>query len=405
MQVENAILKILLTDFSKAQLIFENCENVFFENYINRSIFKTAKMLYDDGNEIDNIIIVKYLKIDGLNDRLEEILIETEAYSFRVKKYCQILFERYLNKLIKNAKTIEDLEQINDLKQKYTFEKSVIKHISDGIENFEKDYEKKRSSFVITGWNTFDRYIGSFCGGDYIALGGSTGTGKTTLALNIAKNVCIMGKKVLYFSLEMTHEQLRNRFNCMIEGLDARKYRSSEGFTKEEFEKYKVGLSKLYQWDLQILTEYNLTVDMLKYRIQELQKGEGVDFVIIDYLGLLGGYNNKSLYEKTTVNSRKIKIIATELNIPILVLVQLNREYNKRKGEENRKPILSDIRESGAIEQDADYVLFAYRDMNKIMNDDEMEIIIAKNRHGISNKVIKMGFDLKTQEIWERAIQ
>ena len=112
------------------------------------------------------------------------------------------------------------------------------------------------------------------------------------------------------------------------------------------------------------------------------------------------GNNNKSLYEKSTIISRNIKLIATEMNVPILVLVQLNRDIKNR---DDKRPKLSDIRESGAIEQDADMVLFAHREAvyNNNANANELEIIIAKNRHGSNNKIVKLNFDLTTQNISE----
>ena len=150
-----------------------------------------------------------------------------------------------------------------------------------------------------------------------------------------------------------------------------------------------------------VLCDYNLTVEKLKVYAQE-QKKTGLDFIIIDYLGLLNGYNNKGLYEKSTIISRKLKLLATELDIPILVLVQLNRSLKDRA---DKRPILSDIRESGAIEQDADYVLFAHREYvytqdESMIND--LEILIAKNRHGLSDVCCNLHFNLETQEITDK---
>ena len=124
-----------------------------------------------------------------------------------------------------------------------------------------------------------------------------------------------------------------------------------------------------------------------------------VDFIVIDYLGLLSGYGNKSSYERVSALSRNIKVMATELNVPVLVLVQLNRDSKSR---ENKRPVLTDIRESGAIEQDAGFVLFAYRDYmfsGDYDKKDDLEIIVAKNRHGISNVTCFLDINLNTQEI------
>ena len=119
----------------------------------------------------------------------------------------------------------------------------------------------------------------------------------------------------------------------------------------------------------------------------------------MQYLCLLSGYGNKSSYERVSALSRNIKVMATELNVPVLVLVQLNRDSKSR---ENKRPVLTDIRESGAIEQDADFVLFAYRDYmfsGDYSKKDDLEIIVAKNRHGISNVTCFLDFNLNTQEI------
>lgn len=223
-------------------------------------------------------------------------------------------------------------------------------------------------------------------------------THNTSIALNLSRMICLQGGKVLFCSLEMPIEQLRNRFNCINTGLDARKYRTC-GFTAEELEKYKLGLSELDQWSLYILCDYNLTVEKLKAYATEQKKNFGLDFIVIDYLGLLSGYGNKSSYERVSALSRNIKVMATELNVPVLVLVQLNRDSKSR---ENKRPVLTDIRESGAIEQDADFVLFAYRDYmfsGDYSKKDDLEIIVAKNRHGISNVTCFLDFNLNTQEI------
>lgn len=397
LEAEYNLLNVLFQYQEKQSFIFENCAPEFFSDSLNRKIFATAKELYQNGEDVDNVVIYEKLKRPNVNKRLIDILTNYLGLTPLVKQYCSILYKNRLNQLIENAKTDDDFKYIEDFKNKYALNDIKIKHISDGVENFESNYNKKQNLMLITGYNELDKCIGSFCGGDYIALGGSTGTGKTTLALNLAKQLCCQGKSVLYCSLEMPLEQLQNRFNCMTMGLNALKFRSC-GFTKEELARYKSGLNTLNEWNLYILCDYNLTVEKLRAYINEQQK-DGLDFVIIDYLGLMSGYGNKSLYEKSTIISRKIKILATDLNIPILVLVQLNRDLKNRQ---DKRPVLSDIRESGAIEQDADFVLFAHRPY--IYNHDsryknDLEVIIAKNRHGTSNVSCHLNFNLETQDI------
>lgn len=397
LEAEYNLLNVLLQYPEKQSFIFENCDSSFFKDLINRKIFRVAKEIYSNGDEVDNVVIYEKTKDKEVGNRLVDIITNYIGISPLTRQYCKILYENRLNALIKEAKTDEDFKAIEDFKNKYVLNEIKIKHISDGVEDFEKNYNNKQNNIILTGYDDLDCSIGSFCGGDYIALGGSTGTGKTTIALNLAKMLCMQGKKVLFCSLEMPLEQLQNRFNCMISGLNALKFRSC-GFTKTELETYKESLNTLKEWNLSVLCDYNLTVEKLRVYLNEQLK-DGLDFVIIDYLGLISGYGNKSLYEKSTIISRKLKVLATDLNLPILVLVQLNRDLKNRQ---DKRPVLSDIRESGAIEQDADFVLFAHRDY--VYTGDEtkkndLEIIIAKNRHGQSAVSCQLNIDLDTQNI------
>lgn len=394
--LELNILNLMLNE-TKQSYIIENLDKRYFEDTINYVIFECAKELYYNGNFVDLVLLGQTLQNNDATERLIDI---TEVYPLTIntEKYCKLLADRYFDKLIKSAKNKKDIKQIDTLKEKLKFEETKIKQISEGSETWAEKYVQKAETSIKTNWIKLDSNIGSFMGGDYIALGGSTGTGKTSLALNLAHQFCSQNKSVLYFSLEMPLEQLQNRFVCMIQGLNALKYRTF-GFDYEEMQTYLKGLEDLKNWKLNVVCDYNLTCEKMKNYIRQ-QKRKELDFVIIDYLGLIQGYNNKSLYEKSTNISRNIKLVATELNIPILVLVQLNRNLKERQ---DKTPVLSDIRESGAIEQDADFVLFAHRQgiYNKEIDPKILELVIAKNRHGESNKAIKLYFNIETQKIKE----
>lgn len=405
-EAENNLLAIMLLYEEKQPYIFEKCKKEFFMDATNRKIFEIALKLYGEGSDIDNVSIFEESNKNKLvGNKVMELLTDNIAESYKIKTYCNIVAKNYVDRLIKEAKTVEDFEEIESIKTNFlTFSEEKIKHISDGVENFIPDYEKQKNKAIITCYDELDKYIGSLQGGDYIALGGSTGSGKTAFALNIAKFVCCQDKHVLYCSLEMPLKQLQNRFACLTVGLSANKFRSV-GFTKEELKQYQDALNSLQEWNLNVICDYNLTLEKLKIYATEQAK-KGLDFLIIDYLGLLSGHNNMSAYERTTILSRKIKLLATELNIPVLVLVQLNRESKKRAVQELKRPMLSDIRDSGAIEQDADIVLFTYRPCVDILDKfeaenrkNEFEILIAKNRHGETNKKCTLFFDLSTQEI------
>lgn len=392
--LELNILNLMLNE-TKQSYIIENLRKEFFNDYLNAKIFETAKEIYYAGHFVDIVLIQQALQNNDVNIRLIEI---TEVYplSINTEKYCKLLIDKYFDKLIKDAKNKNDIQIIERLKDNLKIEDTKIKHISEGCENFQDRYIHNAETAIMTNIAKIDNSIGSFMGGDYIVLGGSTGMGKTSIALNLALQFCQQKKSVLYFSLEMPLEQLQNRLVCMIQRLNALKFRNF-GFSYEEMVKYEDGLKFLKNYKLNVVCDYGLTCEKIKSYIR-LQKKTELDFVIIDYLGLINGFNNKSLYEKTTNISRQIKLIATELKIPILVLVQLSRAMKDRQ---DKTPVLSDIRESGAIEQDADFVLFAHRQgvYDKNISPCIMDLVIAKNRHGESNKIIKLYFDLQSQRI------
>ena len=178
-----------------------------------------------------------------------------------------------------------------------------------------------------------------------------------------------------------------------MKGINANKVRKRD-FNLTELQKYKQGLEELQQWDLIVSTDYKLTTDKLEHYIVSMHP----DFVVIDHLGLMTTHGSGSLYEKITDLSRRLKIIATEHNIPMLILVQLNRDIKQRQ---NKRPILSDIRESGAIEQDSDFVIFVHRQSvyDEFAPENEIELIVAKNRHGKGNRIVKMKINIETQEV------
>lgn len=394
---ESCLLNILLTSPEKQSYIFENTDISFFEDGYNRNVFRIAEKYYKKNGIVSNVDIVE--ENPALNKTVTDLLLIPVAFNSMVTTYCKKLYEKRLNHLVSQAKTEEDLEAVKDFKQQYGSLDYRIRHISDEVDNFENEYKENAKNSITTGYNSFDEKIGSFMPGDYIALGGTTGMGKTAIALNLANMLSLQDKKVLYFSLEMPFKQIQNRFACMIMGLNAHKYRSY-GFSVEELEKYKIALKSLKEWNLNVVCDFNISCEKMKNYIIN-QKKQGLDFVILDYLGLMSGFGNKSLYEKMSNLSRQVKLIAVEQEVPILVLVQLNRDLNKRQ---EKRPVLSDIRESGAIEQDADFVLFAYRDFlyNPEADKTDLELIIAKNRHGESNSISKLKFDLSTQLISER---
>ena len=331
--LEACLLNVLLTHHDKQSYIFENTEKAFFQEGINAEIYASALMIFEKNGIVTNTDL--YEANPEFNNALIAILTQPVAYATLTTHYCKKLYERRLQQLIECAKSEEDLADLKEFKNRFATYGLKVKHISEGADDFELRYKEKQKHAVMTCYGAIDEIIGSFMGGDYIALGGTTGMGKTSIALNIANMLCLQGNRVLYFSLEMPLEQIQNRFVCLTKGLNGLKFRSF-GFSENEMKKYREGLSSLKDWNLDVVCDFSLTPDKMKIYIAN-QKKKGLDFVIVDYLGLMSGYGNKSLYEKMTNLSRQIKLIAVELDVPILCLVQLNRDMKNRQEKRPRQ--------------------------------------------------------------------
>lgn len=239
------------------------------------------------------------------------------------------------------------------------------------------------SAFVRTGYKEIDRILGGgFIKEGLYILAARPGCGKTTFAISIAKKMIELKKKVLFISLEMSRQQLTSRMASSYIGSVSASQILSNDMTEEERSKFASFCCELSKMPFYFNNMATVNVSAIQF----LAKQAEADIVIIDYLGLINHDTGKSLYEKVTATSNKLKRMARTLGIPVLCLAQLNREIEGRKS----GPMLSDLRDSGAIEQDADGVLL----INKPHDDEEsenrfvtVELIVAKNRHGRTGKL------------------
>ena len=236
-----------------------------------------------------------------------------------------------------------------------------------------------------------DRVITGLNRSDLILLAARPGMGKTSFALNIAKHVaCVSKKTVAFFSLEMSKEQLASRLlsaEALVGGTKLRTGKLSE----EEWQRLIAAGDVLNKADLYLDGTPGITVPEMKAKLRRLRN---IDLVVIDYLQLMssGGRRTDNRVQEISEITRNLKIMAKELNVPVIALSQLARSSDKRN---DHKPVLSDLRDSGSIEQDADIVLFLYREAyypgegenREDMNQNKSECIIAKNRHGESKSV------------------
>ncbi len=370
---------------------------------MNRYIFQIARKLNEKNCPVDNVVVYenteKYKK--QVYDTLVDIMTNFLPASVLIEKHCDQLFENFIKRQICEAKTLEEHKKISDLQNNYAAKDVNILHISHGVENLNETLEKNDSNRIVTGYNGFDDIAGSFIGGDYIAVGARPSMGKTAFALNVAKMLCIQNYNVLFISLEMPILQLQNRFICMNTGLNAHKIRSNS-FNLLEKERYKKGFKDLKDFNLNVTADFHMTPEKLRIYAEKMKDAGKLDFLVIDYLGLMDGDSENNQNSRLTKFSRCLKLIAADLNIPVMVLIQLNRQLTNR---ENKRPQLSDLRDSGAMEQDADFVIFLHREFmftNKPEQERDLEVIFRKNRHGKTNIIARMDFNTETQLITEK---
>ena len=365
-----------------------------FTNRLFAKIFDICEHLLNANKEINVYSICELLSPNELEDvrYLQDTFITNVNYRYYVDKVQQAYFER----LVESARTLTDLDNIKKEKEKYIDTSQLLSISHKSEELLSTEYENQK--IITTGYPTIDEKLGCMQGGDFIIFAGATGMGKTCMMINLVAAIANLGFKVDVFSLEMSLKQLQNRLICSQTRVDASKFRtrSFADYEKRVYEKY---ISEtLPNLPIKICAEYNITVD----RICDMAKKSDSDIVFIDYLGLINGNSNKSTYDRISDISRELKIAAMETNKPFFVLHQLNRAYADRQ---DKKPRLSDLRDSGKIEQDADTVCFvhrpAYYEPNK-GSEWDLQFLIAKSRHTQGNQCVDLLYDAKTQTVKEK---
>lgn len=316
--------------------------------------------------------------------------------------YIKHLQENWQNRTALFCESLEEFKVLEEQKKKYELTTSKTVSMINDFEDLAQigdDYDKRKKVEPIkTGYRSIDDIIGNMMGGDMMILAAATGMGKTCMMLNIAVSMAKAGKKILIFSLEMNKEQLINRIVAAETGISSSQIRNFE-LCKGDEEKYwdYIYSDEFSKLNIQICTEYNISTS----RIRNIVLGSKADIVFMDYLGLISSNNKQSSYERVSEISRELKLMAMESDKPFIVLHQLNRANAERK---DKSPILSDLRDSGKIEQDADIISFVFRPAYYEEETDKslIQFIVAKNRHGESGKRCNLRFAPISQKITER---
>ena len=416
-EAEQAVIGSMLTDKDAVMLAIEKLKEESFYRDDNRAIFVAIVNLYARSEPIDLITVKDELTSMGQFEKIGgleylAILPDKVPTTANVEKYIKIVEEKgYLRNLIKTANEIielgydqtENVEDIMERAEKKIFDimqkknqkgYSAIKDVL--IESFTKLEElynqKKRITGVPTGFIELDYKTAGLHGSDLILLAARPVMGKTAFALNIAANAAIKSKvPVAIFNLEMSSEQLVNRILCIESMVDSNKIRTGK-LEEEDWVKLAETVGPLSEAQIFIDDTPGISITEIRTKCRKLKMEKDIGLIIIDYIQLIQksqGSRSASREQEISEISRSLKILAKELNVPVIALSQLSRAVEQRP---DHRPMLSDLRESGAIEQDADIVIFLYRDdyYNKDSEDKDLtEVIIAKHRGG-SNGTIKL---------------
>lgn len=419
LEAEKAVLGSMLIEKDAIEVAIEMLSENDFYSTAHKVIFHEIVKIYDKNQgDVDILLISEKIKSDPQVEQLGGAaylasLIDTVITASNAEYYAKIVKDKAILRELINAGRkivgdatgqIDDVNEIVDSASQVIFnisEKKVTKgpvSVADLIDPTidaieELSNKKEHVPGCPSGFNDLDRITGGFKKSNFIIIAGRPGTGKTSFGMNIAENAAILHKKsVLIFSLEMSNEELMTRFICSQSRVASDRVKNAYIDTKE-WTLLTTAAGILKPAKIFIDDSSAISVLEMKARARRLYKKEGLDLVIIDYLQLMSGKTGRSEFRQLDVAeiSRSLKIMAKDLQIPVIALSQLSREPEKRTGQQAGRPRLADLRESGAIEQDADLVLMIYCPemyntnpdaISSISSVSSTDIIIAKNRHG-----------------------
>ena len=429
-EAEQSVIGAMLIDKNAVSLVTEKLMPEDFYRQAHQVIYSAILTLHSKNEPIDMITLINELKkMNRLDDvggvAYITLLANVVPTAANAKFHAQIVEDKsILRQLVEGGTAIaslgyegaDDVPVIIDQAEKMVLRISnrkgskdfaeISEVLSDTINHIQAVLESKQSiTGVATGFVDLDKLTAGLHPSDFIILAARPSMGKTALALNIAQNVAIRGaregqpkKRVAFFSLEMSREQLVQRMLCSEADVDAQRLRAGTDIRDKDtdnadlWNKLWVAADLLSNAQIFIDDTPGITIMEMRSKARRLQAEGGLDLVVIDYLQLMQGTSGRNStdnrQQEVSEISRGLKALARELNVPVLALSQLSRSVEARQV---KKPMLSDLRESGSLEQDADIVMFLYRD-DYYKGAEEApthitELIVAKHRNGPVGRV------------------
>ena len=407
-EAEQSVIGSMIIDKYAISKVLEGLEEEDFYRDGHKVIYKTILEMFRNDIAVDLLTLLEYLKSTDMLERAGGVTYITELSSSvpttaNLSAYIKIVSDKStLRKLIKASTTIieesytnqSQVEDVVDIAEKKIFniaEKRTTKDfepLSDvlerGFAQIEKLFNNKgETTGVSSGFTDLDAKTSGFQSGDMILIAARPSMGKTTFALNIAEHAALRDhRSVVIFSLEMSKEQLAYKLLCSEANVDMLKLRTGT-LEDKDWENIAMAAGPLSKAKIYIDDTAGVTVMEMRSKCRRLKIEYGIDLIVIDYLQLMsGGAGSDNRQQEVSEISRSIKALAKEMECPVIALSQLSRAPEQRA---DHRPMLSDLRESGSIEQDADIVMFLYRDeyYNKETEDKNIgECIIAKQRNG-----------------------
>lgn len=422
---EMMVLGCMLTSYNNLNSAADLLDEQDFYYLEHKIIFKGLKQLYRKDKPADIHLLAEELKGENKLDEVGGItylttLAQYAGTSVYIEEYATLVKDKsILRQMINVAEDIthnaldepQDVQTLLDGAQNQLFQISqkantgagvLIKDILSGLKAssqipYLKQLQEKQEEYQVKGYDStainglashfadLDKLINGLSPSNLMILAARPAMGKTALAINIAENVCFKSKKpVGIFSLEMTAEQLLHRIICSQSEVESEKIKSG-AINGTEYQKIVSAVNNI-QSNVMIIDDHpGLKITDLRARARRMKETHNIEFLVIDYLQLIGGSGTSRSVEnrqnEVSEISRMLKTLARELNVPVLCLSQLSRKVEERTG---HRPMMSDLRESGSLEQDSDIVMFLLRKeyYDSYDKPGQAELIVAKNRHG-----------------------
>lgn len=408
LEAEQSVIGAMIIDKSAIAKALEKLNDEDFYRDGHKVIFKAIREMFSKDMAVDLVTLLEYLKSTDMLEKAGGVTYISEVSSSvittaNLEAYIKIVEEKStLRKLIKSATNIieesynkqDKVEEVLDLAQKKIFDLAEKQGSNDyeplanvlerGFLEIERLFNNKGSiTGVGSGIRDLDAKTSGFQKGDMVLIAARPSMGKTTFSLNIAEHAALReGKSVVIFSLEMSKEQLAYKLLCSEANVDMLKLRTGN-LDDDDWERIARATGPLSKARIYIDDTAGLSVMEMRSKCRKIKMEHGIDMILIDYLQLMSGSSgSESRQQEVSEISRSIKALAKEMECPVIALSQLSRAPEQRA---DHRPMLSDLRESGSIEQDADVVMFLYRDeyYNKETEEKNIgECIIAKQRNG-----------------------